>query len=89
MGQEISSLLIIAQKFQTCNNFFRYIGKEILNSCKKTQKNLLFYIVFHLILVSLRMLTYKIDLLKIQSVGFSDHTLGIEASILSLKYNPK
>ena len=67
--------------------------KEILNSCKKIPKKKL--TILHCVSsypckfadVNLP----KIDLFKkkFKSVGFSDHTLGIEASILSLKYNPK
>ena len=94
MESKISSLLIIAQK-----NFKHVIissvhrNSEILNSCKKIPKKKL--TILHCVSsypckfadVNLP----KIDLFKkkFKSVGFSDHTLGIEASILSLKYNPK
>ena len=66
--------------------------KEIVNSCKKIPKKKL--TVLHCVSsypcnfsdVNLP----KINLFKkfFKNVGFSDHTLGIEASILSLKYNP-
>tara|TARA_B110000459_G_C16551935_1_gene467179 strand:+ start:1 stop:741 length:741 start_codon:yes stop_codon:yes gene_type:complete len=66
--------------------------EEILNSCKKIPKKKL--TVLHC--VSSYPCKFsdlnlpKIDLFKkkFKNVGFSDHSLGIEASILSLKYNP-
>ena len=84
-----------------CSKYFKHIiissgtskFKEILNSCKKIPKTKL--TVLHCVSsypckfsnVNLP----KIDLFKkkFKNVGFSDHTLGIEASILSLRYNPK
>jgi sialic acid synthase SpsE len=66
--------------------------KEIIKSCKKIPKKKL--TILHCVSsypcnfsdVNLP----KIDLFKnfFKNVGFSDHTQGIEASILSLKYNP-
>ena len=66
--------------------------KEIIKSCKKIPKKKL--TVLHCVSsypcnfsnVNLP----KINLFKkfFKNVGFSDHTVGIEASILSLKYNP-
>ena len=65
--------------------------KEILKSCKKIPKSKL--TVLHC--VSSYPCKFsdanlpKIELLKkyFKNVGFSDHTLGIKTSVLSLKYN--
>lgn len=67
--------------------------KEILNSCKKIPKTKL--TVLHCVssypckFTDVNLPKINLFKKKFKSVGFSDHTLGIEASILSLKYNPK